>query len=224
MAIPLIKRTPEDWKRILIKCGVADATADKWKQAFADEVTAAKFSKGESELDDFLGQILHECGMLEHMQEDLHYSAKRIRQLAASSKPGSRWAAAGLRADELAKGGPEAIANFLYSGRYGNGDEKSGDGWRFRGRCPIGLTFKDNYVWVGNLIGQDLDVMPELIEQPHFALQATIAYWEGKIPDSILGDVKKITLRINGGDFGLQERATLVDCARNAIESCRAVA
>ena len=220
----IIARTPDDWKLILTKCGVSDATADNWKQAFADEVTPAKFSKGESELDVFLGQILHECGMLEHMQEDLHYSAKRITQLASTSKPGTRWYEAGKRAAELAAGGPEKIANFLYANRYGNGDEASGDGWKYRGRCPIGLTFKDNYVWIGKLIGQDLDVMPNIIEQPHFALQATVAFWEGKIPDSILNNVKLITERVNGGDFGLQERVTLTECARNALDSCRRTA
>lgn len=220
MAKELIDRTPEDWKRILIGCGVKKATAERWAQAFADEVTADKFSAGESELDDFLGQILHESGMLEYMTENLNYSADRIRQLARASGPGTRWYSLLDRADELARN-PEGFANALYSNRMGNGDEASGDGYRYRGRCPIGLTFKDNYEWIGDRIGNDLVSMPELIEQPHFALQATVDFWEGRVPDSALGDIIKVTKRINGGTIGIADRQAITSKARMVLDRLR---
>jgi putative chitinase len=40
---------------------------------------------------------------------------------------------------------PEKIANRAYGGRMGNGNEASGDGWRFRGRGLVQITGRDNY-------------------------------------------------------------------------------
>lgn len=216
----LIERTPEDWENILIDCGVREATARKWSEAFANEVTPDKFSSGEEELDDFLGQILHESGMLQYMTENLSYSADRIRQLARASGPGTRWRSILPRADELARN-PEGLANALYSGRMGNGDEESGDGWRYRGRGPIGLTFKDNYAWIGDLMGEDLVTLPELLEQPHYALQSCVAYWEGRIPDTALGDIIKVTKRVNGGTIGIEHRRQLTETAAEVLQRYR---
>jgi predicted chitinase len=39
----------------------------------------------------------------------------------------------------------KAIANFIYAGINGNGDEKSGDGWRFRGSGLVQLTGRSNF-------------------------------------------------------------------------------
>ena len=59
-----------------------------------------------------------------------------------------------LKASELIKSTPrdQNIANFVYGNRYGNGNEASGDGWRFRGSGLIQLTFKDNFKMVNNKI------------------------------------------------------------------------
>ena len=228
----LINRSPEDWRKILVKCGVRETTAALWADPFADTVRPDKFSIGEEEIDDFLGQILHECGMLESMTEDLRYRPARIREMGIANGPNSRWAAAARRADEFGSlpsdppavrlAAAERLANFLYSGRYGNGDEASGDGWLFRGRGPIGLTFRDNYLAIGEIMGQDLVVLPHLIEQPRYALESAIAYWEGRIPDSCIGDLKKVTKRVNGGVIGIAHRAEVTNCAREALEACRA--
>ncbi len=215
-----VERTADDWENILTDCGVKPATAHKWAEAFTDEVTDDKFSSGEEELDDFLGQILHESGMLEYMTENLSYSADRIRQMARASGPGTRWRSLLDRADELAHD-PEALGNALYCDRMGNGDEESGDGYRFRGRCPIGLTFKDNYQWIGDKMGEDLISTPELLEQPHYALQATVDFWEGRVPDSCLGDIIKVTKRVNGGTIGIEHRRALTEKAREVLDQYR---
>jgi putative chitinase len=212
-----VTRTAEDWEAVLIDCGVKETTATKWADAFADEVTDEAFSMGEQELDDFLGQVLHESDMLEHMSENLNYSADRIRQMGRASGPGTHWYAVAQRADEL-EHNPEALGNALYANRGGNGDEESGDGYKYRGRGPIQITFKNSYIDIGNLIGEDLESTPELLEQPHFALQATIAWWEGHVPDSCIGDVVKVTKRVNGGTFGIEHRKEITALARQALD------
>jgi putative chitinase len=84
----------------------------------------------------------------------------------------------------------------------GNGPPESGDGYRYRGR-PM-LTGRAAYSRVGDLIGQDLLDLPELIQQPHFGLIAMRAWWEGTIPEEILGDQTKIRRRVQGGTLGLE--------------------
>ena len=58
------------------------------------------------------------------------------------------------KASKLIKSNPrdQNIANFVYGNRYGNGNEASGDGWRFRGSGLIQLTYKDNFKMVNNKI------------------------------------------------------------------------
>ena len=97
------------------------------------------------------------------------------------------------------------------------GNTAPGDGWRYRARTPIGLTGHDNYAFVGDLMGQDLVDLPELMEQPRYALEASIAWWEDRIPDSMLGDPEKITRRVNGGLIGLSDRIRLTNLAQTAL-------
>ena len=48
---------------------------------------------------------------------------------------------------------PEKIANRVYANRMGNGDEASGDGYRFCGRGLIQLTGRDNYTFFAGSLG-----------------------------------------------------------------------
>lgn len=198
----------DEWREILISCNVKITIATKWGDVFADVVTDKSFSKGISEVDDFLGQILHESAGLTQFSENLNYSAERLCIVwpgrfptLDSAKPYAR--------------NPQALANKVYGGRMGNNEFD--DGWRYRGRGPIQLTGKDNYSFVGDLIGQDLVDLPELMEQPRYSLEATIAWWEGRIPDSMLGDIEKVTKRVNGGLIGLVDRSTLTADAKSAL-------
>lgn len=166
------------------------------------------FSQGDDELDDFLGQVIHESMGLTRMVENLDYSAERLVQVwptrfptVADARPYAR--------------NPEALANRVYGGRLGN--TEPGDGWRFRGRAPLQITGRANYIIVGDLVGQDLTVVPELLEQPRYALEACIAWWEDRVPDSIVGDPEKVTRRVNGGILGLAERAHLTALAGAAL-------
>jgi putative chitinase len=200
--------TAADWYRILNTCNVKPFTAAVWAQVFADTVKQATFSAGDEDLQDFLGQVLHESAGLERLVEDLDYSALRLTQVWPGRFPTLDDARPYAR-------NPEALANRVYGGRMGN--NAPGDGWRFRGRGPLQLTGRDNYAFVGDLVGQDLTVMPELLEQPHYVLEACIAWWEHTIPDSMLGDPEKVTRRVNGGLVGLADREQLTDLAGRAL-------
>ncbi|MET3371222.1 putative chitinase [Variovorax boronicumulans] len=209
-------RTAAHWLRIFRACGVQTATASRWAPVFADTIKAGTFSAGEADLVDFLPTILHESAMLEKMKESGNYSADRIRQLGNASGPGTRWRQLGMRANELARN-EWKFFEACYGGRLGNGPEGSGDGARYPGRTPIGITGKSNYRWLGDLVGQDLVGLPELAEQPHFALEFCVAWWEGKVPDDKLGNVRAVRKVVNGGYFGLAEVELLAIKAREAL-------
>lgn len=201
-------RTAADWARILESMGVKPLMFATWAPVFANTVRSDTFSAGDDDLRDFLAQIIHESQGLTRLSENLSYSAKRMTEVWPSRFPTIASAAPFAR-------NPEALANKVYGGRMGN--TRPGDGWRFRGRSPIMVTGRANYARVGDLVGQDLTVMPELLEQPHFALEACIAWWEDRIPDDMLGDPERVSRRVNGGLIGLAERVELTDAADRAL-------
>lgn len=201
-------RTQGDWARILRACNVKAATADLWGEIFADEITDKTFSAGDADLADFLPTILVESMHLERMEENLSYSAERIVEVWPS-----RFATVN-DARPYARN-PEALANKVYGGRIGN--VLPGDGWTYRGRSPIQITGRANYERVGDLMGQNLVGIPDLLSQPRFALEACIAWWEDKIPDSMLGETTSIRKRVNGGTLGLAEVKALTVLVRKAL-------
>lgn len=191
-----------DWLTILNLCGVRPGTAARWSEVFA----AAKLpDKG---LPDFLGQVLHESGKLELLSENLNYSAERLRQVWPSRFPTAAHAAACAR-------NPEALAERVYGGRMGN--DKPGDGYRYRGRGLMQVTGRNNYAQVGRDIGVDLLADPDQLTEPAIALAASVAWWERNIPAAILGDVVAVTKRVNGGTAGLEDRRELTAKAREAL-------
>ena len=106
----------------------------------------------------FLAQIAQESGELQRLIENLNYSAKglmktwprRFRTLAAAQKYARQ---------------QEKIANHVYASRLGNGDEASGDGWRFRGRGLIQVTGRENYRVAGRALTLPLEDEPDLLLQ-----------------------------------------------------------
>jgi len=201
-------RTAHDWYDILIACQVKPHVAAEWSEVFADVVKPDSFSAGDEDLSAFLGQILHESDGLTRLEENLSYSAERLTVVWPNRFPTKADAQPYAR-------NPEALANRVYGGRMGN--TEPGDGWKYRGRGPLQITGRDNYRAVGEIMGQDLEGMPELLEQPRFALEACIAWWEDRIPDELLGAPEKTTRRVNGGLIGLAHREELTNAAREAL-------
>lgn len=96
---------------------------------------------------------------------------------------------------------PESIANKVYANRYGNGDVLSGDGWRYRGRGLIQITFKDNYEECSDDMGIDFVKNPDLLLTPKYATLSAGWYWDSRGLNEYAdnGDMKRITKLINGG-------------------------
>lgn len=198
-----------DWLRLLLELGVRATTASRWAEPFADAVQPSRFSAGMRDLTAWLPQILHESAMLERTQENLSYSAERIVQVWPLRFPSEAYARPFAR-------NPEALANKVYGHRMGN--TMPGDGWRYRGRGPIMLTGRAGYRHVGDLMGQDLENMPDLIEHARYGLDAAVAWWEGVVPDEMLGDQVRLRRRVNGGEIGLSH------CRELAELTCKVLA
>ena len=113
------------------------------------------------------------------------------------------------QAKALIKAGPEAIANRVYANRLGNGNEASGDGWRYRGSGYKQLTGRANYRDIGRIVGIDLENEPEKARDPAEAAKVAFAFWDsrGCSPLADVGDLDEITERVNGpAKLGLAER------------------
>lgn len=203
-------RTAHDWNDILVQLGVKPIVAAKWSPLFAEVIKPGAFSAGDSEIPDFLGQVLHESAMLERLEEGLYY--KTPGRLMAIWP--SRFASLADERPYLCN--PEALANKVYGGRMGN--NSPGDGWRNRGSGLIQITGADNLRAVQAATGIPVYDRPELLRRPSAeALRVCIAWWEGNIPDSVMGDIVKVTKRVNGGTVGLADRKALTDEARAVL-------
>jgi putative chitinase len=102
----------------------------------------------------------------------------------------------------------ERIANRVYANRMGNGDEASGDGYRYCGRGLIQLTGKNNYQNFADSIETDVEEVSEYLGTFEGAVQSGCWFWEtnnlNKWADA--GDIKTMTKVINGGYIGLEDR------------------
>jgi len=194
--------TPEQVQTFAPKCSAATA------QALIDRVNELGAQYGLTtvlRLSHFMGQTHHESGGFTVFVENLNYSAQRIPQV---------WPRLASRAAELARN-PQRLANAAYAGRIGNGDEASGDGWRYRGRGIIQLTGRANYRERGDAVGIDLEGSPNRASWPDIAVELALSFWKAKrcneAADS--GDVAKVTKIINGGVVGLADRTAQTDRA-----------
>jgi len=151
----------------------------------------------------FMGQVFVETAAFTGMVENLNYrNPDRLDAIFSAVRGGAD-------ARELIRRGPEAIANRVYANRLGNGNEASGDGWRYRGSGYKQLTGRSNYREIGRIVELDLEGTPELAREPRAAARIAFAFWDarGCSPLADQGDVEGVTERINGpAKLGLAER------------------
>ncbi len=152
----------------------------------------------------FLAQAGHESGGFRITNENLNYSAKGLQGIFKKYFPSEA-----VALDYAKK--PQKIANRVYGGRMGNGNEASGDGYKFRGRGYIQLTGRSNYTAFGDSIGEPIEETPDLVATK-YALASAAWFWSknglNKIADTGATDaaVTMITKRVNGGTIGLADR------------------
>ena len=149
----------------------------------------------------FLAQIAHESGGFNFVAENLNYSAKGLMVTFKKYFP----------TEDLAKQyerKPEKIANRVYANRMKNGDEASGDGYKFRGRGLIQLTGRDNYTRFAEALGISLEETISYLETPNGAVVSAAWFWDNNKLNAYCDrdDFVGLTKRINGGTIGLADR------------------
>jgi putative chitinase len=152
----------------------------------------------------FLAQCAHESANFTALKENLNYSADGLRKIFPKYFPTTDFATKYARQ-------PEKIANRVYASRMGNGDELSGEGYKFRGRGFIQLTGKSNYQAFSTFIGEDCVANPDLVATKYPLASAAFFFDKNKLwdicdkgdhPDHVLA----VTKRVNGGTHGYDDR------------------
>ena len=191
--------TLEQLKQLLPK----NPYVDHWHRALAQLLPDYEINTPQR-IAAFIAQCAHESGGFTALKENLNYKAPTLRKLFAKYFP----------TDELANeyankpNKQEAIANRIYANRMGNGDEASGDGFRYCGRGLIQLTGKSNYQNFADSLEMNVEDVPAYLATFEGAAQSACWFWESnnlnKWADT--GDIKELTRRINGGYIGLEDR------------------
>lgn len=166
----------------------------------------------------FLANVLVESGRFGSLVESLNYAPDSLlRQWPSRFTPAIAQALGRTAAHPADQRG---IAEAAYGGRYGNGPPGSGDGWLYRGRGLIQLTFKANYERFAKSIQVPLATLPGLLETRAGAAESAAAFWEqaGCNPVADRGDITQVRALVNGGSIGLDEVRKAYQAACKALD------
>jgi putative chitinase len=153
----------------------------------------------------FFAQTSHETGGFTIFTENLNYSEDGLKKIFGKYFPGNL--------NELYARNPQKIANRVYASRMDNGDERSGDGYKFRGRGALQLTGKENYKAFSDYLKKpEIMTNPDLVATTYSFESAMFFFDKNKlwsICDKGINDTSILTLtkRINGGTHGLADRS-----------------
>lgn len=149
----------------------------------------------------FLAQCGHESGGFTAIKENLNYKAESLMRVWPRYFPDMGTA-------QTYAHNQEKIANRAYASRMGNGDEASGDGYRFCGRGLIQLTGRSNYQAFADSIETDINDLPEYLATFEGCVQSACWFWEANNLNQYAdhGDLLTMTKKINGGTLGLDDR------------------
>lgn len=151
----------------------------------------------------FLAQCAHESGDFKHVRENLNYSADGLKKTFGKYFPGN------LNESYARK--PEKIANRVYGNRMGNGNETSGDGYKYSGKGYIQLTGKENYALFDKYVDDDIINNPDLVATKYPLMSAAFFFEKNKLwsicdKGSDYKTIVAVTKRVNGGTIGLEDR------------------
>ena len=162
----------------------------------------------------FIAQCSHESGGFTTIKENLNYRPESLVKLFSKYfdlPTAQRYCALPNK--------QEAIANRIYANRMGNGDEASGDGYKYCGRGLIQLTGKDNYFWFSASLGITPEEASEYMATFEGAAQSACWFWENNKLNqwADAGDILTLTKRINGGTIGLEDRVNHYEHALHVL-------
>jgi putative chitinase len=152
----------------------------------------------------FIAQCAHESAGFTALVENLNYRWQSLRKVFPKYFPDDA-----IAQDYASRPNKqEAIANRIYASRMGNGDEASGDGYRYRGRGLIQLTGRSNYTWFAASLEITPEEASEYLTTFEGAAQSACWFWESNKLNQWAdkGDILTLTKRINGGTIGLDDR------------------
>ena len=191
--------------------------AEAWAAAFDEAVK--KWPVDDVAM--FLAQVGHESSDLTRTEESLYYSTPSHLARVFSSRlwhpkkpgekcpPGKKPASNYLRSSKI-------LANYVYSGRLGNGDEESGDGWNFRGSGPMQLTGRDNFAAFEAASGFPVLAYPDLVrDDKRVGAASACFFWCRNISAK---SIEGVTRQVNGPALaGLDDRRRRYEAAQRAL-------
>lgn len=177
----------------LVACDISPTQA----RIFADplSIACARFDiNTPARISGFVAQCNVESRGFTTLEESLFYrDAVRVQRIFRSRIRDLEHAASLTR-------NPKALANCVYAGKNGNGDEASGDGWRYRGRGLKQLTGRGNYRDASVELGRPYEEQPDLVLEPADACLTAAWFWHTRkcnvLADSSQWDA--ITKAVNG--------------------------
>lgn len=171
----------------------------------------------------FIAQVGHESTSFSRLSESLYYTdAERVARIFKTGFDNNKNGVIEPAEIEYARAyirNPEKLANRAYAGRGGNGNEASGDGWRFRGRGLIQVTFRNNYEDCGTVLGLDLLANPDLLLDFAQAARSAAWFWSANGCNTLAdkGSFLAITRKINPPALGQPDREARYKVAMAAL-------
>jgi putative chitinase len=193
-------------------CPACRAPAE-WAEALAAAATAWNIDTP-LRLAYWLANIAHETAGCTRLEENLNYGAVGLMATWPRRFPDPEVAERYARQ-------PERIANRAYALRLGNGDEASGDGWKYRGRGALQVTGRHNYRLAGAALGIDFEDAPDLLARIDHGCMAAGWFWGANALHRFADaeDFEGCLRAINGGVNGRPERLTHLARALHALDA-----
>ena len=157
----------------------------------------------------FFGQCSHETGHFKVFSENLNYSADGLKKIFG------KYFKSDASALKYARK-PQMIANLVYANRMGNGDEASGDGWKYRGRGALQTTGKNNYKQLADFLNTPgIMLHPEFVATD-YCFDAAYFYFTknglwGHCKTVDKEHITTVSKKVNGGYNGLEDRIALTN-------------
>jgi putative chitinase len=213
----------------LLACGIKAARAELFCEPLNDAMVRFRIALPAQKAG-FLAQCIHESQGLTKLEEDLFYSDPvRVATIFRTAFDLDKDRVVDPEEIERAKGyvrNPVKLGNIIYANRYGNGNEASGDGYKYRGGGLMHLTFKANYQKASDALGVDYVAQPELVRQPIDAALTAAWFWDDHGCNEVMlgtggvmrGDeFDQTTREINPGMRGARERKNLFALCCRAV-------